>query len=135
EISHAHLAPVRKASTGNANLATWFEAAERNMPPSRHRAMIISVWQDFFNTPAPQTGLSASRLLWFQRDEAAAALAPNAYQNLFVRLQFFADGDQLLCISDRLLVHFLNHVAFTQPSFCGRRVGINFGNHGSSNVL
>src|SRR2546423_317624 len=68
-------------------------------------------------------------LLRFERDKAAAALAPNAYQNLFVRLQLFADGHQLLRISDGLLVHFLDHVAFAQTSFCGRRIGVKFRNH------
>ena len=42
-------------------------------------------------------------LLWFQRNEAAAALAPDADQNLFVRLQSFADGNQVLRVFDRLL--------------------------------
>src|SRR5438105_364237 len=34
-----------------------------------------------------------------------------------------------------LLVHFLNHVAFTQPSFRGWRIGVNFSNHGAFDVL
>src|SRR5689334_21652233 len=57
-------------------------------------------------------------LLRFQRNEAAAALAPNANENLLGCLQSFADGHQVLRISYGLLVHFLNHVAFAQPSFC-----------------
>ena len=70
-------------------------------------------------------------LFWFQRDVAAAALAIDADQNLFVRLQFFAGGDQILRILNWLLVHFLNHVAFAQPNFSSRGVGINFCDHGS----
>src|ERR1700756_553902 len=70
-------------------------------------------------------------LLWFQRNEAAAALAPDADQNLFLRLQFLADGHQVLRVLDRLLVYFLDHVAFAQASFCSGRLGTNFRNHSS----
>src|SRR5581483_1568764 len=68
-------------------------------------------------------------LLRFQRYVTAAALAVDAYQNLFVRFQFFANGHQILCISDRLLVHLLDHVPLAQASFSSSRVGINFCDH------
>src|SRR5437763_10451760 len=74
-------------------------------------------------------------LLGFQSDVTAAALAVDAQQNFFVSLQFLADGDQILRVLDRLLVHFLDHVALAQTSLSSRRVGINFCDHGTLNVL
>ena len=44
----------------------------------------------------------------------------DADENLFVRLQFFAGGDQILRILNWLLVHFLNQVTFAQPNFSSR---------------
>ena len=76
----------------------------------------------FAKATADEADATAPRiLLRFQRDEAAAALTPDADQNLFVRLQFLADGNQIFRVFHRLLVHFLDHVAFAQASFCGGR--------------
>jgi hypothetical protein len=74
-------------------------------------------------------------LLRFQCDVAAAALPIDAQQNFFVGLQFFADGDEILGVLDRLLIHFLDHVPLAQTSFASWRVGINFRDHGTLNVL
>jgi hypothetical protein len=41
--------------------------------------------------------------LGFQRDVTAAALAIDAQQNFFVSFQFLADGEEILCVLDRLL--------------------------------
>src|SRR5438094_8564825 len=76
-----------------------------------------------------------SSSLWFQRNVTAAALAVDAQQNFFVRLQFLSDGDEILCVFDRLLIYFLDHVSLTQTSFASRRVGINFCDYGTLNVL
>src|SRR5439155_12369589 len=89
-------------------------------------AVLSAVFCSVNENPLRTADPTAQRtLLRFQRDEAAAALAPDADQNLFVRLQFLADGNQVLRVLDRLLVHFLDHVAFTQASFCGGRIRIN----------
>src|SRR4029453_8783738 len=74
-------------------------------------------------------------LLRFQRDVAAAALAIDAQQNLFVSLQFLADADQILRVLDWLLIHFLDHVSLTQTSLSSRRVRINFCDRGALNVF
>src|SRR4030095_15900262 len=76
-----------------------------------------------------RTRLPLRSLLWFQRNVTAAALAIDAYQNLLVRLQFFAGSNQVPRILNRLLVHLLNHVPFAQASLSSRRIGINFRNH------
>src|SRR5438445_5347462 len=84
---------------------------------------------------AEDSALYSERLLRFQRDVTAAALAVDAQQNFFVRLQFLTDGDEILCVFDRLLIYFLDHVSLTQTSFASRRVGINFCDYGTLNVL
>src|SRR6266403_2820394 len=84
---------------------------------------------------AEDSGHCSEKLLRFQRNVTAPALAVDAQQNFFVRLQFLTDGDEILCVFDRLLIYFLDHVSLTQTSFASRRVGINFCDHGTLNVL
>src|SRR5438067_2084455 len=54
---------------------------------------------------------SSFSLFRFQRDVTAAALAVDAYQNLLVRFQVLANCNQILRISNRLLVDLLDDVA------------------------
>ncbi len=35
---------MRESAASDDDLAVWIEPAERNMPTSSHRAMIIPVW-------------------------------------------------------------------------------------------
>src|SRR5882724_1286437 len=126
----AHASSRRFGVTERRRLCFWtFEEAVEC-------AVLSAVFCSVNENPRKIADTTAQRtLLWFQRNEAAAALAPDADQNLFVRLQFLADGHQILRVLDRLLVYFLDHVAFAQASFCGGRLGINFRNHSSFDVF
>src|SRR5438552_18368564 len=73
--------------------------------------------------------------LGFQCDVTAAALAVDAQQNLVGRFQILADCNQIIRSSNRLLVDLLDHVALAQTSFSSRRVGIDFCDDGSVDVL
>src|SRR6266446_5547306 len=71
---------------------------------------------------------------WFLKAEAAG-VPLDAAQNLFVRLQSFANSHRVLRIFHRLFIYFLDHVTFAQASFCGWRIGVNFGDHGAFDIL
>src|SRR5262245_59940097 len=80
----------------------------------------------------PTFGLTS---LLLQRDVATSALAVDAYQDFFVRLQFLADRKQIFRAFRGLLVHFLDHVTFAQTSFRGRRLLIDVGNYRTLNLI
>jgi len=74
-------------------------------------------------------------LFLFQSDVAAAALAIDAHQNFFVWFQFLAERDEVFRIFNRLLVRFLDHVAFAQAGLRGGRCRVELDDDGSLNFL
>src|SRR5215831_13864329 len=69
-------------------------------------------------TGAATTGFSAS-LFSVQRDVTTPSLAVDAYEDFLVRLYFLADRNQIFRAFHRLLVHFLDHIAFAKTIFSG----------------